>query len=660
MLQRIRDGARGWLAWVIVGIISIPFAFWGINEYFNPSPKRVIAEVNGVELLEIDFRRQVSQQKQSLRTRFQNPNIDLSFLDEQIKQSTLKRMIEEELLVQSANDAGMRIGDVLLANRIHSFSAFQEDGTFSQELYEQALGYQGLTPPGFERDIRRALITDQIREGVLRSALVTDYDQQQRTRLEEQQRSISYLIIPASRFNNSVTITDADIETYYKEHAKQYMTPEKVSIEYVQLSQKDLISISSEPVSEETLKERYQERKASFIIPAQWKARHILIEVDSEATVDEVEKAEQKAQELLAKIHAGDAFEELAKQFSDDFGSKRMGGDLGWFGPGRMVKPFEEALKPLKVGEVSEPVKSQFGLHLIKLEDTKPEMIRPFAQVREQLEKDIQNERAESEFEDQVEQMANLAFEHSDSLEVLTEQLNLESKTTELFDQNGNQQDSILSHRKVIEAAFSGELLTEIANSEVIEIGEQQVVVLRVKDHVPAIALPIADVKDGIKSSLTQEKTRAEAKTLGETLLEQIKQNGDPGAVVKEHELEWSSAHWVKRKDTTPKSVIVREAFKIGHPAENKGLYQGLELDNGDYALLAVLAIKDGVVTPETPSTTSPKDSESKDNATPEPRQQAKLQQQQALGESEFNQLVSGLKTSADIEDYSKKLLEDS
>ncbi len=660
MLQRIRDGARGWLAWVIVGIISIPFAFWGINEYFNPSPKRVIAEVNGAELLEIDFRRQVSQQKQLLRTRFQNPNIDLSFLDEQIKQSTLKRMIEEELLVQSANDAGMRIGDVLLANRIHSFSAFQEDGTFSQELYEQALGYQGLTPPGFERDIRRALITDQIREGVLRSALVTDYDQQQRTRLEEQQRSISYLIIPASRFNNSVTITDADIETYYKEHAKQYMTPEKVSIEYVQLSQKDLISISSEPVSEETLKERYQERKASFIIPAQWKARHILIEVDSEATVDEVEKAEQKAQELLAKIHAGDAFEELAKQFSDDFGSKRMGGDLGWFGPGRMVKPFEEALKPLKVGEVSEPVKSQFGLHLIKLEDTKPEMIRPFAQVREQLEKDIQNERAESEFEDQVEQMANLAFEHSDSLEVLTEQLNLESKTTELFDQNGNQQDSILSHRKVIEAAFSDELLTERANSEVIEIGEQQVVVLRVKDHVPAIALPIADVKDGIKSSLTQEKTRAEAKTLGETLLEQIKQNGDPGTVVKEHEQEWSSAHWVKRKDTTPKSVIVREAFKIGHPAENKGLYQGIELDNGDYALLAVLAIKDGVVTPETPSTTSPKDSESKDKATPEPRQQAKLQQQQALGESEFNQLVSGLKTSADIEDYSKKLLEDS
>jgi peptidyl-prolyl cis-trans isomerase D len=681
MLQGIRDSARGWLAWVIVAIISIPFAFWGINEYFSPAPKRVIAEVNGVELLERDFQQEVSRRQQELRQlheqgrqlramlenqQFQNQEIVNLWLytvrqiqerTNETKESILAQMIAKEVLVQSAVNAGMRIGDALLTSRIHSFPAFQEDGTFSQELYEQTLRYQGMTPPKFEWDIRREMLTSQIREGVLRSALVTDYDQQQRTRLEEQQRSISYLIIPASRFNDSVIITDADIETYYKEQAKQYMTPEKVSIEYVQLSQKDLIS--NEPVSEQTLKERYQERKASFIIPAQWKARHILIEVGSEATAADIEKAEQKAQELHAKIRAGDAFEELAKQFSDDFGSKRMGGDLGWFGPGRMVKPFEEAVKAMKVGEVSEPVKSQFGLHLIKLEDIKPEMIRPFAQVREQLEKDIQKERAESEFEDQVEQMANLAFEHPDSLEVLTDTLNLESKPTELFDQNGNnQKDSILSHRQVIETAFSFEVLKERANSDVIEIGEQQVAVLRVKDHVPAIALPIADVKDGIKSSLTQEKTEAEAKALGETLLDQIKLHSDPNVVVKEHELKWSSAHWIKRKDTTPKPVIVREAFKMGHPAENKGLYQGLELDNGDFALVAVLAIKDGVETKETPSTTSPEDSE--DNASPDPRQQAKQQQQQALGESEFNQLVSGLKTSAEIKDYSKKLLEDS
>lgn len=659
MLQNIREGARGWLAWVIVAVISIPFAFWGINEYFSPAPTRVIAEVNDVELSEYDFRRQVNQQKQRLRAMFQNPNLDLSFMDEQIKQSTLKRMIEEELLVQSAVDVGMRISDALLVGRIHSIPAFQEDGTFSQERYEQLLGYQGLTPPGFERDIRRELLTEQIREGVLRSALITDYDQQQRTRLEEQQRSISYLIIPTSRFKDSVTFTDTDIEAYYKDHADQYMTPEQVSIEYVQLSVEDLIN--KDPISEETLTERYQERKASFTKPAQWKARHILIDVDPEA-VAELEQAEQKAQDLLAKIRAGEAFDALASEFSDDFGSKKTGGDLGWFGPGRMVKPFEEAVKAMKVGEISEPVKSQFGLHIIKLEDTKPKTIRPLAEVREQLEKDVQKERAESAFEDQVEQMANLAFERPDSLEGLTGELNLKSQSTELFEKHGNQpQDSILSHRQVIDAAFSDEVLTDRVNSDVIDIGEQQVVVLRVKDHVPAKAKPIAEVKEQIESSLTQEKTSAEAKTLGESLLEQIKLRSDPEAVVKEHDLKWSAAHWVKRKDTTPKPTIVREAFKMGHPTENQGLYQSLALDNGDYALVAVLAIKDGVAPQETTaSATAPEDEDDKDNTQSDAQRQQVKQQQAALGETEFNQLVSGLKANAEIRDYSKQLLEDS
>ncbi|MEN8219548.1 MAG: SurA N-terminal domain-containing protein [Pseudomonadota bacterium] len=639
MLQGIRDGARGWLAWVIVIIICVPFAFWGINEYFNSAPKRVIAEVNGVELSEYDFQQQVSQRKRQIYAMFQNQDIDLSFMDKQIREGTLTQMIEEEVLVQSAIEAGMQIGDALLASRIHSIPAFQEDDVFSQQQYEQALRNRGMTAPGFEWRIRRELLTSQISEGVLRSALLTDYDEQQRTRLEKQQRSVSYLIVPASRFNDSVTITDADIETYYKDHAKQYMTPEKVSIEYVELSQEDLVTTQS--IDEETLKERYQERKASFTTPGQWKARHILIKVDPNA--DELDAAEKKAQGLLAKIRAGDSFEELAKQFSDDTGSKEGGGDLGWFGPGMMVKPFEEAVKALKVGEVSELVKSQFGFHIIKLEESKPKVVRPFAKVRTELVQEIQKERADSEFYGQFEEFANLAYEHPDSLEVLTETLNLESKTTELFDSTGG--DGILSHRKLIDAAFSDTVLKEGYNSAPIEIGEQHVVVLRVKDHVSAEAKPLAEVKEEIVSAITQEKTREKSKNLGKTLIDQIKENGDPNAPIKEHDLNWSPAQWVERQDTTlGQAAIVSEAFKMGRPAENKALYQGIELGNGDYALVAVLDVKDGEATPETPA-----ENESSDD----PRQEAKQQLQQALGQSEFKQLVSGLKAGAEIKDYS-------
>ncbi|HEC84720.1 MAG: hypothetical protein DRR08_18810 [Candidatus Parabeggiatoa sp. nov. 2] len=674
MLQGIRDGARGWLAWVIVVIICVPFAFWGINEYFNPNPKRVIAEVNDVELFERDFRQEMSLRRQELRQlreqerrlramleeqQYQNQQyVDFWFYtmrqiqqkSNETKESVLAQMIAKEVLVQSAANAGMRIGDASLATYIRSVPDFQENGKFSQQRYEQVLRYR----PDLERKMRRDLLIRQLSRGVLGSVILTAYDQQQRTRLEEQQRSISYLTIPRSRFNDSVAITEADIEAYYKKHAKQYLTPEQVSIEYVELSQKDLIS--TESVDEQTLTERYQERKASFTKPGKWKARHILIGLGSEATAAEIEAAEKKAQDLLAKIHAGDSFEDLAKQFSDDTVSAKKGGKLGWFGPGLMVKPFEDTVKAMKVGEISEPVKTQFGFHLIKLENVKPGVTRPFSEVREQLEKEIQKERAESKFEDQFEELGSLAFENPDSLEVLTESFNLKSKTTELFERSGNnQKDSILSHRKVIDAAFSDDVLKGGRNSEVLEIGEQHVVVLRVKDHNPAKAKPTDEVKEEIVSALRQEKTGAEAKALGETLIDKIKQNGNPDTVVKEHDLSWSPAHWVKRQATNPKRAIVGEAFKIGRPAaDNKAIYQGLELDNGDYALVAVLAVKDGVA--ETPPTTEQKDNDSKK---PDPRQQLKEQQQQALGISEFNQLVSGLKAGADIKKYSEKLEEE-
>ena len=648
MLQSIRDGAQGWLAWVIVVIICVPFALWGIQEYLHPSPKRVIAEVNGAELSETDFQQRVNQQKQRLYAMLQNQDMDLSFMNKQIRQSTLNQMIEEEVLVQSARNANMRIGDALLSSRIHSIPAFQENGKFSQERYEQAIRNQYPSPVAFEMAVRRELLANQIREGVLRSAVFTDYDQQQHTRLSKQQRSISYLIIPASRFNDSVTITDSDIESYYKEHAAQYMTPEKVSIEYVELSQDDLIS--PQTVDEKSLKELYEERKASFTTPGQFQARHILVKFDSEEPA-EVETASIKARDLLAKINAGESFEELAKLSSDDGGSKNKGGNLGWFGEGAMVKPFEDAVKTMQVGEVSDLVRTQFGWHIIKLEDIKPEKIRTFAEVRDQLNKDIQTERSESAFYEKAERFANLAFEHPESLSVLTETLGLQSKTSELFDRSGGNRQNIISNRKVIEAAFSGTVLKERFNSDVIGIGEQHIVVLRLREHEPAQPKSLADVKPEIVTALKQERTKVEAQTLGKTLLEQIKQNGDSEKLGKVNDLSWSPAHWIGRKDTTLKQpAIVREVFKMGQPPkENKALYQGIELSNGDYAIVALLAVKDGVATSET---------ESADAKAPDKSKLAE-QQQQAFGESEFKQLVSGLKAKAEIKDYSIKLSDD-
>jgi len=651
MLQNIRDGAQGWLAWVIVGVISVPFAFWGINEYFSPSPKTIIAEVNGVELSDEDFRQLVSQRKQQLRAMYRN--IDLSFMDEQIRQDTLKQMIEEEVLVQSAKDAGMRIGNALLVGRIHSIPAFHdEEGKFSQEQYEQTLRSQaGLSPTYFEYTMRRQMLTNQLREGVLRSTFLTDYDRQQRIRLEKQQRFISYLIIPTSRFNDSVTITNAEIEAHYKDNASQYMTDEKVSIEYVELSQAD---ISTESIDEETLKAFYEERKVSFTAQVEWKARHILIKAGKNATPEVLEAAQKKAREVLEKIRTGGSFEELAKQFSDD-GSKENGGDLGWFGPGTMVEPFENAMKDLKVGFVSEPVKTRFGFHIIELLEIKPEKVRPFAEVRSQLKKDIQKEQAEAKFEGQAEQFSNLAFENPNSLEVLAESLNLESKNTGLFDRTGGDQKDqhpILSHNQVIEAAFSDDVLKEGYNSEPIQIEEQHAVILRLKNHESAKAKPLEEVKEEIISAIRRNKTKASAQNLGKSLLKEIRQKSDRDILVKTYNLSWSHALWIERQDSTLRQpAIVREVFKMGRPSEREAtVYQELQLNNGDYALVAVLEVKDGVLPPKSEN----KEATEKDDSQADDEQKIK-QQERAFGTSEFDLLVSGLKAGAEIEEYLKK-----
>lgn len=644
MLQNIREKAQGWLGWIIGGLIAIPFALWGIYDYLRPPPKTVIAEVNGVELSEAEFHRNVQQRRQQLRSMLRQ-EVDLSFMEQQIKQSTLEQMIEDEVLTQSALDVGLRVGDSLLAKRIHDFSAFQQNGAFSQSIYEQALGHQGLTPAHFEMQMRRVMLTEQIREGVLRSALLTTHDLQAQARLEEQQRAISYLMIPTERFDKAATVSDAEVETYYHEHTNQYMTPEKVSIEYINLSQETLAT--AQVIEDEALEQFYQERLATFTTPAQWQARHILIESGKNATETEIAAAEKKAQELLKKMQNGDTFEALAKQFSDDSTTADKGGDLGWFqiGTGQQIKVIEETVATLKKGEVSAPVKSPFGFHLIKLIDSKPAVIKPFAEVKKELKDNLQKEQAENEFYSQLEQLSNLAFENPNSLKIVGQTLNLPIKSTELFDHTGIQKDAILSHPKIIEAAFSEQVLKEGYNSDVVEVGEQQVVVLRAKDHQPAEAKPLSEVKAQILLALKKEKTKEAAQQLGKTLLDELAKNiKDPHTVAKNHDLTWSTTQWIKRQDTTLKyPKIVQEAFKMGHSAENKAIYQGIALNDGNYVLIALLAIEENA-------------SPTKEDDSSETVQKEHAQKRLTLGEDEFQQVVSSLKAKADIKTYPDKL----
>ncbi len=640
MLQGIRDNAQGWLAWVIVGLISIPFALWGVHEYLQPTRSTAVAEVNNVEILDADFRFNVQQQRMRLRQMLKQ-NIDLSFMDKEIKSNTLSQMIDQEVLVQSALNQGFWVSDGILSTRIKMM--FQQEGNnFSQENYEYLLRSRGLTPTKFESQMRRDMLVAQLQTGVYVSNFTTEHEEKLQAQLEKQGRLVSYLTIPAQRFEAEITVTDAEIEAYYNENKiLRYMTPETVGIEYVELDKKVL---ATEEVSEERLKDQYQDRKASFTQLPQWQISHILIE---EQDITKLNEAKKEAEEILAKIKAGEDFSELAKQYSDDTMTNKKGGNLGWISedqkipslPEGAMTSLKETLASMKVNDVSEPIQTSFGFHIVQLLDAKEKYTKPFEEVRVELEKMLQEEEADSRYYALFDRFANLSFEQPHSLDSLIEALNLTKQETEPFARGFiGKEGTVLSHKKVVEAAFDDMVLKEGNNSDPIEIGQQHAVVLRVKAHQASEPKPLETVKEEIKATLIAEKTKEKAKTLGEELLTQLKQaEVDPHQIVKSVGLAWLPAQWVTRTGTTSVNPnIVNQSFKLGRPAKGKAFYQGLNLNN-DYTLIALLAIKDGEFAPQ-----------SKD-----PLLQADLQnkqrQQMALGETDFQQLIAGLKSQADI-----------
>jgi peptidyl-prolyl cis-trans isomerase D len=649
MLQNIREHAQGFLAWVIVILISVPFALWGIHEYLRPSTQVVIAEINDTELLYSEFQDVVQRYRRQLQAMMQQ-RIDLTTMEPQIRKTALDGMVQQEVLVQTAAHAGLRVGDALLAKWIHE-TFQQQSGDFNQDKYVATLRMQGLTPERFEMQSRRELLVNQLKQGVVLSALLTDYDTQTQARLEKQQRLVTYLPIPANRFADKITVSDEEIQAYFTQHTDQYMTEEKVSVDYVELS--NSVIAATIKLDDESVRQHYESHKSSFSTPVEWHAQHILVGVKPDDSPEKIAEAEQKAKDLLARIQAGEAFEALAKEYSTD-ASAANGGDLGTFGEGSMVKPFEDALKLLKVGQVSEPVRSQFGFHLIKLIAETPSVIKPFDEVKQELVKTLQVEQADAEFYAQLDQFGNLAFEHPDSLNALADGLSLKINTTELFTRQGgqNQADEITNNPKVIEAAFGDTVLKENLNSEPIDLGEQKVVVIRLKEHQPAQPQPLEAVKESIRSTLKADKTKVAVNALADELLAEFKKGSDIDAVTQQQALNWVPAQWIGRQDTTLRQPgIVREAFKIGRPTDNSALYQGIELGNGDYAIFAVLEVKDGVSEPEIPST---------DPKQPSPAEQAKKRQQLAFGETEFNQFSDELKDKAKVVIHQDKLEKDS
>lgn len=591
MLQAIHDRVTGWIAWVVVGLIIVVFALWGIDSYLKSEAKVYAAMVNDVEISIPEYRAAKQQQIQRMRAML-GKQFDAGLTNTpEFKSAVLNRLIEEELLVQAATDAGLAVSDAYLAARIHAIPEFQgEDGKFSQDRYQRLLAQQGLSPQQFERQVRRSLLINQFVGSLSDSAIVVPQEVEQGLRLQGQERKLKYLRIPMARYLEKAEVKPEEISAFYEANKARFVEPEQVRLQYLELS---LDSIAAGlQASDDEIEALYASEKAKLTVDEQRHARHILIKLDEGADEAAVAPAKKKAEDLVKRLRAGEDFAKLAKEYSDDPGSAAEGGDLGLFGKGMMVPEFEAATFALKKDEISDPVRSPFGFHIIQVTEIQPAKTPELAEVREQLAEEVKRKQAEQIFAERSETLGTLSFEHPDTLTVAAEQLGLKVQESGWLPATGGA--GIGSHPQVMEAALSDDVLNGGNNSQAIEIGPDHVVVVRVLEHKPAKQLELDKVRDAIANNLRQEAARKAAREQGESLAVKLDKGESMSSIAGELQLEVQDVGFVGRNDSKTDREILTVAFRIPRAESGKVTTAGASLSSGDYVLLQVDAVRDG------------------------------------------------------------------
>lgn len=579
MLQNIRDNSRGWIAKIIIGLIVMLMAFTGFEAIVTGTGNsQNAADVNGDKITLNELTQAAEMQRRQLLQQL-GRDFDASLLDERLlRESALRGLIDRRLLLQGAQDAGFVFSEAALDQVILQTPEFQVDGRFDAARFDQVIRQMGYGRLQFRQMLQEEMLIGQLRAGLGASSFVTDQEARAFAGLERQTRDFASLIIKANPA--VIELGEADVQAYYDEHATEFMTPEQVVLEYVELF-KDRFFDQVE-VTDEELQPLYENEIAN--LAEQRQAAHILVEVGDELND---EQAQAKLQELKARVDAGENFAALAKEFSQDPGSAGDGGDLGYAGPGVYDPAFEEALYALQSGQVSEPVRSEFGWHLIKLLGVQSPQVPSFDSLREKLAREYKTQQVEQRFVEATKQLEDSAFESSD-LNQPAQELALEVKVSEAVGREGGS-TGITANRQVLQAAFSPEVLEDGNNSSTIELDPTTVVVIRVKEHKKPEQLPLEQVAESIRAHLQRERAAANAKSEGEKLLAAI-EAGEPAGEG------WQVQEAATRSQEGVEPRVLQALFRMAKPAgENAPSHAGVTLNNGDYVVLRL----DGVNVPE-------------------------------------------------------------
>lgn len=547
-------------------------ALTGFDAIFNSAGNdNSAAEVNGEKISRYDLDQAVNMQRRQLAQQL-GGDFDASLLDDKLlRDAALSSLVERTLLLQGAQKNGFDFSSQALDQLILQTPEFQVDGVFNAARFDQVIQQMGYSRLQFRDLLKQEMLIGQLRAGISGTGFVTEQQVDNFARLEMQTRDFSSLIVPAD--SSAVTPADDEIRKFYDANAERFRSPEQVVLEYVELNKEAFFD--QVEVSDEALQELYQKQIAN--LSEQRRAAHILIEGNDP-------KAKSTLEDISKRLQAGEDFAALAKEFSQDPGSASEGGDLGFAGRDVYDPAFEEALYALQEGQVSAPVQTEFGWHLIKLLGVQSPEIPSFDSMKPELVRELKAQQVEQRFVEASKQLEDSAFEASD-LAQPAQELGLTVQTTPAFPREGG--EGIAANRQVIQAAFSDEVLVDGANSSVIELDPNTTVVVRVKQHLEAKALELDQVRDAIVQQLQRSKAAEKARSEGEELLTKLRD----GQVV---ERQWQVVEAATRNQEGVQPAVLQAVFRMPKPAaKDQPTYAGMSLANGDFVLLRLNGVNE-------------------------------------------------------------------
>lgn len=568
MLEIIRERAQGLIVKIILGLITIPFALWGVDSYIRGGDKvDIVAEVNGQNITRQEFSRTLKEQQERMRGAM-GERYDPAMLDRpEVRQSVLDGLVQQHLLAMEADRVGINLPDTLLASIIAEIPEFQQDDKFSQARYESMLRAQDMTPAIFEHRLRQNLMIQQLFEGLSHGVAVPRASEEMIVRLAEQQREISLAMLTPEQYMIQLKVDPADVKAYYDKHREEFLVPEQARLDYVVLSADELQQ--QMVVSDEEVKKYYDEHSAQYHEAEQRRASHILI---AERT---------QAEQILKEIKQNPArFEDLAKQHSKDPGSAAQGGDLGFFARGAMVKPFEDAAFGMKGGEISGLVQSDFGFHIIKLTAIRPGGARSLDEVRGEIGQELKKQKAVKKFAELAETFSNTVYEQPDSLNPVADALKLKIQSSPWISKKGTDM-ALLKHPKLLQAVFSEDALKLKRNTEAVEVAPNTLVAARVAEYKAASYKPFEELHTELAKRLLRERGNVAAVKQGKDALASLQKGG---AVA---DLKWGATILISRENA---SSMGKDALSQIFRADAGKLpaYTGIENPKGGYTLIKV------------------------------------------------------------------------